>query len=184
MMYCSYATEGGHALVGAAIYLPAGQCGDPECRAAMGVPDEVVFRTKTQLAQDILTDLIADATIPPLGAATRSTAGRDDYESSCKTTGSGMSRGSAVPSTSRSRPENIRADAAVARFVAKAAWQTCSVTGSTGERRYAWAWIATASPRHYLLIRKHRTTAELAYDGGCRASRVVGAGCGPCITPP
>ena len=37
------------------------------------------------------------------------------------------------------------------------------MTGSKGERRYAWAWIATASPRHFLLIRKHLQTGELAY---------------------
>ncbi|MFI6600866.1 hypothetical protein ACIBHX_31865 [Nonomuraea sp. NPDC050536] len=35
--------------------------------------------------------------------------------------------------------------------------------GSKGERTYAWAWIATASPTHYLLVRKRRTTGELAF---------------------
>jgi hypothetical protein len=37
------------------------------------------------------------------------------------------------------------------------------VAGSKGERRYAWAWIATTRPRHYLLVRKHLLTGELAY---------------------
>ncbi len=37
------------------------------------------------------------------------------------------------------------------------------MTGSKGERAYAWAWIATTSPRHFLLIRKHLQTGELAY---------------------
>ena len=37
------------------------------------------------------------------------------------------------------------------------------MTGSKGERAYAWAWMATTSPRHYLLIRKHLRTGELAY---------------------
>jgi SRSO17 transposase len=35
--------------------------------------------------------------------------------------------------------------------------------GSKGERWYAWAWIATASPRHHLLIRRHLKTGELAF---------------------
>ena len=35
--------------------------------------------------------------------------------------------------------------------------------GSKGERWYAWAWIATASPRHSLLARRHLTTGELAF---------------------
>lgn len=42
-------------------------------------------------------------------------------------------------------------------------WQICSVTGSKGERAYAWAWLATTSPQHFLLIRKHLVTGELAY---------------------
>jgi len=37
------------------------------------------------------------------------------------------------------------------------------VPGSKGERAYAWAWVATTSPRHFLLIRKHLQTGELAY---------------------
>ena len=53
---------------------------------------------------------------------------------------------------------SMRADAAVATYLAgsrhQRRWQVCSVTGSTGERAYAWAWIATTSPRHFLLIRK------------------------------
>ena len=36
-------------------------------------------------------------------------------------------------------------------------------TGSKGERDYAWAWIATASARHWLLIRRHLATGECAY---------------------
>ena len=35
--------------------------------------------------------------------------------------------------------------------------------GAKGQRWYAWAWLATASPRHYLLIRRHLATGELAF---------------------
>ena len=43
-------------------------------------------------------------------------------------------------------------------------WEVRSAgTGSRGERWYAWAWIATASPRHHLLIRRHLKTGELAF---------------------
>ena len=35
--------------------------------------------------------------------------------------------------------------------------------GSKGERWYAWALVATASPRHHLLIRRHLKTGELAF---------------------
>ncbi len=57
-----------------------------------------------------------------------------------------------------------RADHAV-RLVPAAAWQTVSGGhGSKGERRYGWAWLATASARHHLLIRRRLTDpAGLAY---------------------
>src|SRR5262249_997796 len=35
--------------------------------------------------------------------------------------------------------------------------------GAKGQRWYAWAWLSTASPRHYLLIRRHLATGELAF---------------------
>jgi hypothetical protein len=35
--------------------------------------------------------------------------------------------------------------------------------GSKGERWYAWVWIATASPRHQVLARRHLRTGELAF---------------------
>jgi hypothetical protein len=39
----------------------------------------------------------------------------------------------------------------------KRRWEVRSAgTGSQGERWYAWAWIATASPRHHLLVRRRR----------------------------
>ena len=36
-------------------------------------------------------------------------------------------------------------------------------TGARGQRWYAWSWLATASARHYLLIRRHLKTGELAF---------------------
>ena len=35
--------------------------------------------------------------------------------------------------------------------------------GSKGARWYAWSWLATVSPRHCLLIRRHLKTDELAF---------------------
>jgi hypothetical protein len=43
-------------------------------------------------------------------------------------------------------------------------WEVRSAgKGPKGERWYGWAWIATASPRHHLLIRRHLKTGELAF---------------------
>ena len=52
----------------------------------------------------------------------------------------------------------------------KKGWEVRSAgKGSKGERWYAWAWLATASPRHSLLIRRHLKTSVAALfkeDGG------------------
>ena len=43
-------------------------------------------------------------------------------------------------------------------------WEVRSAgPGSKGQRWYAWALVATASPRHHLLIRRHLKTGELAF---------------------
>jgi len=54
---------------------------------------------------------------------------------------------------------------AAARLGSRRGWEVRSAgTGSKGDRWYAWAWLATASRRHYLLIRRHLTTGELAFQ--------------------
>ena len=55
--------------------------------------------------------------------------------------------------------------AAVARLVPAAAWETRSCgPGCKGHRDYAWAWAATASPRHWVLIRRSMSDpADLAF---------------------
>jgi hypothetical protein len=46
----------------------------------------------------------------------------------------------------------------------KRRWEVRSAgKGSKGQRWYAWAWIATASPRRHLLVRRHLKTGELAF---------------------
>ena len=54
-------------------------------------------------------------------------------------------------------------------------WEVRSAgKGSKGERWYAWAWIATASPRHSLLVRRHLKTGELAFHYCLRARGPAG----------
>jgi hypothetical protein len=57
---------------------------------------------------------------------------------------------------------------AATRLLARARrWEVRSAgKGSKGTRWYAWAWVATISARHYLLIRRHRMTGELAFHYG------------------
>ena len=56
------------------------------------------------------------------------------------------------------------ADAVKKLLKGKRGWEVRSAgKGSKGERWYAWAWLATASPRHSLLVRRHLKTGELAF---------------------
>ena len=164
-VYCSYATPGGHALVDARIYVPADQLADRARRDACGIGTDVQFRTKPQLAIDICRDMVADHTMPPWCAGDEVYGRSGQLRKFLEDNGVGyvMRVGCAFHVTVAPAISSVRVDHAVARFVTKDAWQICSVTGSKGERRYAWAWIATTSPRHYLLIRKHLATGELAF---------------------
>ncbi|HLI50728.1 MAG TPA: transposase [Thermomicrobiaceae bacterium] len=50
----TYAVPAGHALIGRALCLPAGWAADEERRELAGVPDEIMFATKPELAGDLL----------------------------------------------------------------------------------------------------------------------------------
>jgi SRSO17 transposase len=65
VVYCSFATRAGHALVGARPYLPREQAADPYLRAKTGVPEDVAFATKPELGRQILADLHAEGRLPP-----------------------------------------------------------------------------------------------------------------------
>lgn len=164
-VYCSYATPCGHALVAAKLYLPRSQLDDPSRRQALGIDETVSFRTKPQLAQDLLAEMITDGTMPEwvAGDEVYGRAGSLRKFLEDNQIGYVMRVGSAFRSELR-RGCFWRADDAVARFAAHPrAWQTRTVTGSKGDRAYAWAWIATTSDRHWLLARKHLVTGEIAY---------------------
>lgn len=147
-VHCSYATPGGHALIGARIYLPVEQLDDRARRAAMGIPAEVVFRTKPQLAIDITTDAISEGVMPPWCAGDevygRSSELRTHLEG--HQIGYVLRVGAAFHLTLPTG-QTLRADTVVNTYLkAKKRWQVCSVAGSKGERAYAWAWLATRSP--------------------------------------
>ena len=60
-VHLSYVREGtGHALIGAREWIPAAQIGDPATSAVMALPEDLVFRTKGQLAIDILAEAFDD----------------------------------------------------------------------------------------------------------------------------
>jgi SRSO17 transposase len=156
IVYCTYAGAHGHAQAGARLYLPEEWASDPARRARAGVPAEVEFKTKPQLALDILTDLRTADVLPPWVAGDE-VYGRDTrLRQACQDWAVGyvlgVPRSFGVQLTSG---RTVRADRAL-KLAPAQAWNTASCgPGSKGDRTYAWAWIATASPRHHLLVRRN-----------------------------
>ena len=155
----------GHALIGAREWIPAEQLGDPARSAVMGLPEDLAFRTKGQLAIDILTEAFAD------GVRLDFVCGDEVYGSCTQLREYLEHRGQAyvlrIPSGFRltlSGGVTLTCKQAVARLGRGRGWEIRSAgSGSKGQRWYAWAWLGTASARHHLLIRRHLATGELAF---------------------
>ena len=165
-VHLSYVREGtGHALIGARQWIPREQIADPAVRVKTGLPAGLEFRTKGQLAAGICADAYAD------GVRFDFITGDEVYGASPDLREFLESRGQAyvlrVASNHRiTLPGGMKLTCAqaVKTLVNDRAWEVRSAEqGSKGQRWYEWAWIAGASPRHALLIRRHLQTRELAF---------------------
>ncbi len=166
-VHVSYATPAGHALIGAREWIPEEQIADPRCRQAMGLPQDLVFKTKPQLATEILAECLAGGTAIPWAAADEVYGNNPGLRGFCERERIGYVL--RVPSNFHLTLDGgirLTAAQAVSGALGKTTgwWQTRSAgTGTKGQRLYRWAWIATASPGHTLLVRKHLITGELAF---------------------
>jgi SRSO17 transposase len=166
-VHLAYAREKtGHALIGARQWIPREHIEDPVKSLVMGLPLDLEFRTKGQLAIDIAAEALAD------GIAFDFFCGDEVYgnctELRCFFEDRGQGYVLRVPSnfhlTLATGARMPCAQAVRWLLTDKRRWEVRSAgKGSKGERWYAWAWLATASPRHCLLIRRHIKTGELAF---------------------
>jgi SRSO17 transposase len=156
----------GHALIGARQWIPREHIEDPVKSLAMGLPLNLRFRTKGQLAIDISKDIAAGGIRPDFYC------GDEVYGNCTQLRGHFEAEGQAyvlrVPSdfmlTLAAGTTMTCAEAVKALLKHKRRWEVRSAgSGSKGERWYAWAWLATASARHHLLVRRHLKTGELAF---------------------
>jgi SRSO17 transposase len=152
----AYVTARAHALFDFRLYLPKAWCQDKKRRERAQIPGGTVFKTKTGLARDMVAGHVAAGT--PFGwAAGDEVYGRSSkLRAECEQAGKGYVF--AVPVNFRvmlhPRLRPARADA-LARLVPRRCWERRSCgPGCKGHRDYQWAWVATASPRHWLLIRR------------------------------
>jgi hypothetical protein len=166
-VHLTYAREGtGHALISARQWVPAEHIDDPARAQIMGLPADLVFRTKGQLAIDILIEAFAE------GIRLDFVCGDEVYGSCTQLRAFLEARGQAyvlrVPSNFHlTLAAGVRLtckQAGTGLLNGKRPWEVRSAgKGAKGARWYAWAWTATISPRHYLLIRRHLATGELAF---------------------
>ena len=166
-VHLAYVREkAGHALIAARQWIPREHIEDPARSLVMGLPGELVFRTKGQLAIGLLTEVFADGILLDFvcgdevyGSCTQLREYLEDHDQGYVLR---------VPSNfhlTLARGVRLSCKQAAGRLLASGrSWEIRSAgKGSKGARWYAWAWLVTTSPRHCLLIRRHLATGELAF---------------------
>jgi SRSO17 transposase len=168
----TYAASRGHALIGRALYLPEGCAADEEHRELAGVPEQVVFATKPQLAGALLDRAHA------LGIGAAFVAGDEVYG------GRELRRG--IRQRAMGYVLAVRANhtvtagsgravtaAGAAGLIPARAWHRMRTgSGTKGTRHYDWAMLEVTSDdtpgghpagHSVLLARRHRCTGQLSY---------------------
>jgi SRSO17 transposase len=165
VVFAAYVTGRGHAPFDFRLYLPKSWCADRERRERAAVPAEVAFATKTEQGTGMITAAIAAGT--PFGwVAGDEVYGRSStLRAACERHGKGYVLAVPVNFTVTLPSRRRVAVASLPRMVPARCWETRSCgRGCKGHRDYAWAWAATASPRHHVLIRRSISDpSELAY---------------------
>ena len=165
VVFAAYVTARAHTLFDFRLYLPRQWCGDEPRRQRAHVPDEVKFTTKPALGAAMIT-AAASAGVPFAWAAADEVYGRSGkLREACEKGNKGYVVAVPVNFTVTLPSGRKTAVAAVARLIPAAAWETRSCgPGCKGHRDYGWAWAATASPRHWVLIRRSLTDpSDLAF---------------------
>jgi SRSO17 transposase len=164
-VFLAYASPRGHAFLDRALYLPQAWTADPARREAAGVPEDVVFATKGDLAQAMLERAFA-ADVPAAWVTGDEIYGNDGdlrrwLEAQARPY---------VLAVARSQPVwqdggQVRVDELVAT-IPEAGWQRIDIgAGSKGPRRYDWAcarlpyWTEDGWAQ-WLLIRRSVTRPE------------------------
>jgi SRSO17 transposase len=169
----TWAAPAGHALIGRALYLPEGWAADEERRELAGVPDEITFETKPQLAGDLLQHAHDQGIRAGFVAGDEVYGGRDLRESI-------RARGTGYVLAIRSNyavtlPSGRRLSVKTASNLVKPAmWQRMRTGSATkGAKDYDWAMpgiLPDDTPdgqenngHAFLLLRRHRYTGTISY---------------------
>jgi SRSO17 transposase len=170
-VYLAYAAPAGHTLIDRRLYLPKDWCEDPQRREGAGVPDDVEFATKPDLATQMITAAL-DAGTPAGWVAGDEVYGADPgLRQRLQQRGIGYVLGIGANRTVATGAGVERVDV-LTRSLPRQAWQHRSAgVGAKGDRWYSWALIditdsdldGAAAGQHHLLVRRNHKTGELAY---------------------
>ena len=173
-VYLTYAAPRGHALIDRALYVPKSWAGDADRRQRAGVPDDVEFATKPALATTMIERAVQAGT-PAAWVTGDEVYGADPrLRAKVRELGLGYVLQIAANRRVRTHAGPMRVDAIAALLADQLPWQTYSCgRGAKGHRDYQWSWVAivpepadTDADRpgeHHLLIRRTRSSGELAY---------------------
>lgn len=173
-VHLTFATTAGHCLIDRRLYFTKEWAADEERRELTGVPDELCFATKPQLAVDMLRDAIGQGGVCASFLLGDEVYGGRELRTACRELGLGY----VVGVRSNHRVTTPAAKLSVTEVVArlpKRAWQRMRTgQGQKGVRDYDWAMIEITAddvPEGHdqgmgtsvLLVRRHRYTRTLSY---------------------
>jgi SRSO17 transposase len=165
-VFLAYVSPHGRALIDRRLYLPRCWSDDERRCAAAGVPDEVLFSTKPELALAMV-DAAITAGVPAGWFTADEAYGRDPVLRAVLRE-RGIAHVLAVACNTQVDTTPVQRERVdrVAQLLPEQAWQTRSPgPGSKGHRFYDWAWVTVLDEGegcHSLLVRRG-TDGQLAY---------------------
>jgi SRSO17 transposase len=165
----TYVGRRGHAFIDRSLYLPKSWTEDRERRRDAGIPDEVEFNTKPALAADMLSRAVEAGVPASWVAGDEVYGGNPVLRKRIRELKLGyvlmIACNQHVPTPAGPMPAEE-----CAKLAPKRSWQRLSAgRGSKGERYYDWLWCDLVGEgdddkgHHWLLVRRNRSTGELAY---------------------
>src|SRR5262249_22388041 len=169
----AYATGRGHTLIDRALYLPEGRAADEEHRELAGIPGEVLFASKPQLAGELLERAHAAGIHAAFAAGDEVYGGRELRRRRPARRG-GAGGGAPRPTPPPAPPPAHPAPAAAPAGPPppRAGGGARPGRGTKGPRHYDWAMLEVTSDdtpaghqdgHSMLLIRRHRYTGTLSF---------------------
>ena len=170
-VYLVYAGRAGHAVIDRELYLPQGWIDDPDRRRAAGVPDQVGFATKPELAKAMVCRAL-DAGVPAAWVTGDEVYGANPglrAELEAREIGYVLAVACDHPVRSGGTTTH-RADALLARVPARAWQQVSCGKGAKGHRLSDWAFICLdhhgpapggQACQHWLMIRRNQRTRRV-----------------------